>query len=141
MKKLSLALLVLIATPAFADTAPPAADSPLATNMKHIGKVFKAIKTTVTDPAQNTANAANAAQLITLFNNVLLLVPDAISQIPAPQQAAALADFQRTIGLEITNATDLKADLLANNNTAAAGVVTQMDNTKRDGHTKYNPGN
>ena len=139
MKKLSLALLLLLAAPAFAASTPAAPT--LQDNMKAIGKIFKAVKASATDASQNTANAANAGKMVVLFKAVLAQVPDAVSKLPAPSQAAAIADYQSIIGLEIADATELQADFAANNTSAAAGVITKMDSSKRDGHTKYNPDN
>jgi hypothetical protein len=111
----------------------------LSDNMKAIGKLYKGITKTASDASQNTANAAAAGQLVTLFKAALAGVPDAVSKLPAPSQASAIADYQRIIGLEIANATELQADFAAGNNAAAVGVLTKMDNSKREGHTKYNP--
>lgn len=133
MKKLSLALLFLISLPAFA-AAPTLQD-----NMKAIGKLFKTVSATVANSAQNSANAAAADQMLALFTAVRSQVPDAITSLPAASQAAAIADYQSIIDQEIANATALKADFAAGNNSAAAVVVTSMNSAKRDGHTKYNP--
>jgi hypothetical protein len=130
MKKFVLVALFL---PLFANAAS------LSDNMKAIGKLYKGISKTASDASQNKANAAAAGQLVTLFNAALAGVPDAVSKLPDPSKAAAIADYQRIIGLEIANATELQADFLANNNAAAVGVITKMDGSKREGHTKYNP--
>lgn len=133
MKPFTLLALVLLPALAHAET--------LQNDMKAIGKLFKGISQTASDSSKNTANAAAADQLIKLFNDVLNQVPDAISKLPAPSQAAAIADYKRLIGLEIAAATELKADFLAGNNSAAAGVIASMNNDKREGHGKFNPDN
>jgi hypothetical protein len=125
--------LVALFLPLFAHAAT------LEDNMKAIGKLYKGISKTASDASQNKANAAAAGQLVTLFNAALAGVPDAVSKLPASSQATALADYQRIIGLEIANATELQADFTAGNNAAAVGVITKMDSSKREGHTKYNP--
>jgi hypothetical protein len=124
-------LLLLVSTTSFAG-APTLSD-----NMKALGKLFKAIALSVNDRGQNTANATNAGQMVTLFTAARAQVPDTITALPAPQQPAAIADYQRILDGEISFATQLKAAFAAGNNSAAAGLISQMDSSKRDGHTKY----
>jgi hypothetical protein len=133
MKRALLTLtLITLAAPAFADVAS------LKDNMKALGGLYKAIKASVADRGQNTANAQNADKMIALFKAAREQIPDSITSLPAPAQKAAIADFQRLIDAETQFATDLKAAFAAGNNTAAAGIVNKMDLDKKEGHDKYN---
>src|SRR3954469_12835324 len=96
MKLALIALTFALNLNAFA-AAPSLKDS-----MKAIGGAYKAIKATVADRGQNAANAANADQIATLFTAVLAQVPDAINELPAPQQPAAKADYLRLINSELS---------------------------------------
>jgi hypothetical protein len=135
MKRALLAL-ALLTLPALAFADAPAAS--LKDNMKAIGKLYKSVQATVGDRGQNTANAASAGQMATLFTAVAKQVPDSITQLPPNQQKAALADFQRLINAEEKFAESLKAAFAAGDNTAAADIVNKMNLDKKEGHDKYN---
>jgi hypothetical protein len=127
--KLSLALL-LLSLPALA--APSLKD-----NMKSIRRSLNAIKMTVDDRAQNSANAQHAETIATLFKTARDQIPETITSLPAPAQKAAIADYQRLIDMEARYARELKAAFLAQDNAKASGLVDKMDHEKREGHQKY----
>lgn len=135
--KRSVIAFALLALPALAFADAPAVS--LKDNMKALGKLYKSIQATVGDRGQDAANAASADKMATLFQAVAKQVPDAISEMPADKQPAALADFQRLINEEEKYAESLKAAFAAGDNTAAAGIVNKMALDKKEGHDKYNP--
>lgn len=122
--------LFALSVPAFAAT--------LLENMQAEGALFRTIKQTMRDPAQNANNAANAGKMAALFKIIRDQIPDSITEMPAKDRDAAIADFQRLIDEETEHAVSLKAAFLANDNNAAVGIVGHMDLDKREGHERYN---
>lgn len=142
MNRYSRILVVILGLGAVALTqATASANTVIADNMKQIAALVKTITGTVSTPADNAQNAADAAQLVTLFQNVLNVVPDAIVALPAAQQAAATADYKSLVQDEINDATKLQNDFQTGNNSDAAAVLQDMNTIKTEGHTKYNPSN
>jgi hypothetical protein len=105
--------------------------------MKHIKQLFKGISATVSDPAKNAQNAADAASIANIFATVEDQVPDSISSLPAGEQAAALADYKDMIRREVDFATSLEKAFETNNNSLASSILQQMDDLRKDGHEKY----
>ena len=116
-----------------------AGDSPLATDMKEIGGLFKAISAVASDPTHNAQSAADAAKLIPLFTDAEGRVPDAITAMAPSQQPAAIADYKSLLEKEISDASALEAAFENGDNATAARLLADMTTLKVDGHTKYNP--
>lgn len=138
MKNALLSLVLLFTVPSFAQT-PPVDSNPLKAKMAGLGDLFVQIHQNISDPSQNQSSAAAAAQMVVLFTAALNLVPNTISALPADQQAAAIADYSDLIKKEITAATALQTAFLNNDNATAQTAFLQMNQGKRDGHTKFKP--
>jgi hypothetical protein len=106
-------------------------------NMKQIKHLFKRVVAAVNDPSKNTQSAADAASLVALFSTVEDQVPDTISSLPAAEQPAALADYKSLIQKEVEAATALEHAFESGDNAAAALILKEMDDVRRDGHEKY----
>jgi hypothetical protein len=115
------------------------ADAPsLKDNMKQIRTHVKALGANVGDASKNVQSAADAKALIELFAAAESQIPDSITALPAAEQAAAVADYKSLIQHEIDLATALEKAFEANDNASAAKILGQMDDTKKEGHQKYN---
>jgi hypothetical protein len=133
MRLLSLStLLFLTAAAAFA-TAPTLKD-----NMSSIGKLVKAITLAAGDNTKNAVSADQARQLGVLFAAVLAQEPDSIAQMPAGQQASAVAEFKQLIQQELTDSGRLQTAFQTNDNAAASAVLKDMQVDKATGHSKFN---
>ena len=95
-------------------------------NMSAIGKAVKAITLAVNDKTQNSASAAQAKKLEQLFTAVLSQEPDKIAQMPADQQAPALAQYKTLIQQEITDSQRLQTAFATNDNASAAAILQDM---------------
>jgi len=134
---LSILSLAFVFTFSLAYADPVSQTSSIKDNMKHIKQLFKGISSTVSNPAKNAQNAADAASIANLFATVEDQVPDSISSLPAGEQTAALADYKSMIHHEVDLATSLEKALETNDNATAASILQQMDSLRKDGHEKY----
>ncbi len=106
-------------------------------NMKELGSIFKALSTAMNDPAQNAESAKQASRLVDIFKLTINQVPDSIDLFPINEQTQALEDYKKLSQNQIDLAEKLSAAFTANDNTGAALIMTQMNDTKKEGHTKY----
>jgi uncharacterized Zn finger protein len=120
-------------------TAPAGEALSLKQNMKAADKLFKAITATAGDAAHNAENAENALMMAGYFQQTLAQFPDAIKDMPAAQQEAALADYKNRIGQVVTLAGQLHDAFVANDNAAAVSLCQKLKDLKHAGHDKYNP--
>ena len=121
-------------TPAITTQAPA---KNLQQNMKEIGSIFKALSSAMNNPSLNVESAKQASQLVELFKLTINQVPDSIDLFPPNEQAQALEDYKRLSQNQIDQAEKLAAAFAANDNTGAVAIMTQMNDTKKEGHTKY----
>jgi hypothetical protein len=133
-------LLFTIAASAFVanGTAIATGTPTLQDNMKAIGKIVKSITLAAGDKTKNAVSADQAKQLAALFSAVLLQEPDSILQMPANQQAAALAEFKQLIQQELTDSGRLQTAFETNDNSAASATLKDMQADKATGHDKFN---
>lgn len=106
-------------------------------NMKEIGSIFKSLSTAMTDSSQNIDSAKQATRLAEIFKLTINQVPDSIDLFPVNEQAQALEDYKKLSQNQIDLAEKLSAAFTANDNSGAALIMTQMNDTKKEGHTKY----
>ncbi|MBC7371547.1 MAG: hypothetical protein H7326_08285, partial [Bdellovibrionaceae bacterium] len=108
-------------------------------NMKQAGALFKAIGTSIKDPAKNPENAKSVEQMADFFQLTYAQIPDAVQKIPEAQRAQALAGYQKLIQDELELCKELHAAFLANNSDLATQIYQKMKDLKEEGHDKYNP--
>jgi L-lactate utilization protein LutB len=106
-------------------------------NMKQIKILYKEISASVNDPSKNAKSAADAAEIAKHFADAQTQVPETISDLPAEEQADAIADYKSMIQQEIDFATALQKAFDSGNNPLAASLLQKMDGVKKDGHKKY----
>ena len=128
----ALLLSSLLSFHAFATTVPSLQD-----NMKAIGKLVKSITLAVNDKTQNATSAAQSKLLEQLFTAVLAQEPDSIAQLPANQQATALAQYKTLIQQELTDSQRLESAFTTNDNAAAASTLQDMQKDKTTGHNAF----
>lgn len=136
IRTMAVLCLSLVASSAFAQTAPAPT---IKDQMQDIKSLFKAITASVNDKSKDETNAGNATQIAALFTAAQSLVPAAINKMPADQQAAAVADYKRLIQEEIDQANALAKAFVNDDTTSANNIINQMNVVKKEGHGKYNP--
>lgn len=113
----------------------------LAQNMKAMKKLFKQMKTDVSNSTKNTSTAEAANKFIVILDDVLKQVPDSLNGLPADKKAAAVEGYKKLIGEEKAAAQGLIAALTKDkahpDNAAAARFVAQMDEVEGRGHDQY----
>lgn len=114
-----------------------AAAKNLQQNMKEIGSIFKALSAAMNNASLNVESAKQASQLVELFKLTINQVPDSIDLFPPNEQAQALEDYKRLNQIHIDQAEKLAAAFAANDNSTAVAIIAQMNDTKKEGHTKY----
>lgn len=107
-------------------------------SMQQLGKISKQINATISDPSQNTLNAANAKKMGELFKIAFDHANEAVEDFPADQQSAAIAEIQNLTSQEGNLASQLQAAFTANDNTSAKLIWQKMQDLKDQGHDKYN---
>jgi hypothetical protein len=137
MKRTLSFFMSLALAPAFMIAAVQAHAASIKDDMKQIKNLYKEISAAVSDPSKNAKSAANAADIAKLFADAQTGVPEAISDLPAEEQADANADFKSMIQQEIDYANALQKAFDSGNNSLAAEILQQMDGVKKEGHKKY----
>lgn len=130
-------LSVIFVSMAFTLAAAQVHAASIKSNMKQIKALYKEISASVNDPSKNAKSAVNAAEIAKHFADAQTQVPETIEDLPAAEQADAIADYKSMIQQEIDYATALQKAFDSGDNPLAAKLLQQMDGVKKEGHMKY----
>lgn len=130
-------MLVSLVSAAFTFSTAQAHNALIHNDMKQIKVLYKEIAASVSDSTKNAKSAADAAEIAKLFADAQTGTPEAISDLPAAEQADAIADYKSMIQKEIDFATSLQKALDSGDNSLATKILQQMDGVKKEGHEKY----
>lgn len=137
MKSVKLTLSILFLSVSFSLAAGHASAASIKNDMKQIKALYKEISASVNDPSKNAKSAADAAEIAKLFADAQTGTPDTIADLPAEEQADAIADFKSMIQQEIDFAASLQKAFDSGDNKLAADLLQKMDGVKKEGHKKY----
>lgn len=147
-------LIPIFALSFFALTAHAAADTPatppaapgahahketteLGEHMGKIGRAFRALSKSVSDPAKNVDSLKLVATIRTNAEAALELKPAKLADIPDAQKDTFLADYRQDMKHFLGDVASLEAALKAGNNTEAAAVVKKMKADMEESHKEF----
>jgi soluble cytochrome b562 len=141
----ALSLIALSAPAAEAPATPPGAPAAhphketteLGEHMGKIGRAFRALSKSVSDPAKNADSLKLAATIRTNAEAALELKPAKLADIPDAQRDAFLADYRQDMKRFLGDIASLEAALKSGNNTEAAAVVKKMKADMDEGHKEF----
>lgn len=147
MKKL-LPLLALAGVFAFASPAPlpaqPAApqheekeSTPLGKEMKKMGKAFRILGRQINDAAKNAESIELVAGMRQAAEDSLPYKPEKTADVPAADRAKFVDDFHAGIKNLIADLDKLAAALKANDNAAAATILSGIKEDQKKGHKAF----
>jgi hypothetical protein len=96
-----------------------------------------AIQAQVPDSSQNVSTEALCDSLNAAIEQAKTITPDKITAMPAANQTQQMQNYVGMLSSLEGLVTQLKADLVANDNTSAAAVITQINALKVQGHTAF----
>ena len=100
---------------------------------------LKKISTQVNNVQKNPSSALLADDFTGLVLHAKTFTPDSVRSLPRAQQPAAKARFDQ----RLTNVAKLGKELgdafRANKNSVAVGILRQLSQEKREGHSEFNP--
>jgi len=132
-----------------AQDAPPAAPAPnaapkeekpktdLEKNMDSISRAFRTLRRQIADPTKNDSSLEQVAAIRTAAQAASQLTPAKAADLPEADRPQFVADFQAGMK-DLFGALDkLEADLKANDNTAAAADLKQIQSIEGTNHKKF----
>jgi hypothetical protein len=125
---------------AFAQTGEPqtvALPTTLKATMKAMASDLKTIAAQVTNPQANENSASLADDFVKMVTHAKDFTPDMISSLPADQQAAEEAKFDKQLDDVAALGTQMAAALRANDNAKASNILNQLVQAKKDGHDEF----
>ncbi|MGZ3772064.1 MAG: hypothetical protein ACXVCY_08180 [Pseudobdellovibrionaceae bacterium] len=139
MKKILLTAVVFLSLgSAFAQSEPNALPATLPETMSAMSKCMKTVTVQANDPKMN-ANSANLVdQFVALTLHSKDFVPKYISTLPADQQAANKAAYDKMLDKTADLGHQLSIALRANDNATANILLNQLVQAKKDGHGQFN---
>jgi Cytochrome b562 len=105
--------------------------------MKTMATNLGQIQQQVSDASQNASTEALCDSLNAAIEQAKTITPNKVLGMPADQQAAQTQAYVGMLGQLEGLVSQLKADLVANDNTSAAAVITQINALKVQGHTAF----
>lgn len=124
---------LFFATSAFALALPKT----LGQTMKAMSGHLKTIAAHIDDQAANANSAVLSDEFVQLTIHSKSFKPDSIQQLPAEQQAAAKAEYDRELDMTADLGTQLAAAFRANDNALSATLLDRLSDAKKDGHKKF----
>jgi hypothetical protein len=109
----------------------------LASVMKTMNNKLKTIASQAKQPAMNAQSAALADDVATNSIASKTYVPGTVSNLPASQQAAAKAEYDKMLDETARLSQELAAAFRANNNALAGKILVALNQNKKDGHDKF----
>jgi hypothetical protein len=109
----------------------------LASVMKTMNNKLKTIASQAKQPAMNAQSAALADEVATNAVASKTYVPGTVSSLPASQQAAAKAEYDKMLDETARLSQELAAAFRANNNALAGKILVALNQNKKDGHDKF----
>lgn len=122
-----------------ANAQTPATDLPasLGKTMKAMSTDLKAIAAQVSDATKNENSAVLADQFVALTLHAKDFSVDSIRDMPADQQTAAKAQYDKMLEQTAITGQQLAAAFRAGDNVLAANLLKQLSQDKKDGHDKF----
>ena len=111
--------------------------TPLGEQMEKIGGAFKKLGKQITDATKNEDSLKLAATIKAAATKGLEFEPEKKADIPVADQAKFVADFRAKLKEFIGVVDKLTAALQANDNAAAAKVLDEMKNERKEGHKAF----
>lgn len=147
MKKL-LSLLSFAGVFAFASTAPLSAQetapkheekesTPLGKEMKQMGKAFRILGRQISDASKNAESIKLVAGMHQAAEDSLRYKPAKTADMPAADQTKFVDDFHAGIKNLIADLDKLAAALKANDNAAAATILSGIKDDQKKGHKAF----
>lgn len=112
-------------------------DTELGKKMHDLNGAFRKLKKQVADPAQNESSLALVATMRTNASAAAALEPAKKADVPAAEQAAFVAAYQKKMQETLTQLDALAAALKAGKNDEAAKLVDTLNNTEKEGHKEF----
>ncbi|MBC7464754.1 MAG: hypothetical protein H7256_02075 [Bdellovibrio sp.] len=137
MKHLLIAASFIFSLTTFAQTAAPVLPASLGKTMKAMSTNLKAIVAQATEATKNESSAKLADDFVTLTLHAKDFAVDSIQALPAEQQAAAKAEYDKMLEQTAITGQQLAAAFRANDNVLAANLLKQLSQDKKDGHDKF----
>lgn len=109
----------------------------LGRTMKAMSADLKAISTNVAAGTLDETTALLADDLASLFEHSKDFSPDAIDSMPASQQAAAKAEYNKMLDQGATMGRQLAVAIRAQNIDLARTILNQLSQLKKDGHDEF----
>jgi hypothetical protein len=140
MKKLIVTTMMFFAIgTAYAQMGAEALPSTLASTMKAMSRNLKTVVAQAKDPQMNASSADLADQFVQLTLHGKDFVPDSIASLPADQQPAAKAEYEKVLDQAADLGRQLAAAFRSNDSALVANLLNQLAQIKKNGHSIFNP--
>ena len=123
--------------PSSADSESETAPSTLSETMKAMDADLKTLAAQSNDVTRNPQSAALSEHFTWLVLHAKNFTPDSIAALPANEQSAAKADFDKMLQEASQMGVDLATAFRQNNNSVANNILKNLKLAKREGHDKY----
>ena len=119
---------------------PQGREAGLHQQMETMGRLFKRLKSQVSESAKN----ASSLDLVTQMEQATLAcknqTPRLVQRMPTTQQADETLSYRQMMLDLFRQELDLEENLLNNDNKKAGEIVAKMDELQRDGHKEFRGG-
>jgi hypothetical protein len=110
----------------------------LALTMDGMSADLKAVTAQVNNAQANANSAALSDEFVQLVGHAKSFVPSLITALPADQQAAAKAQYDKMLDQTAQLGAQLAGAFRANDNAKANVLLKQLSQAKHDGHDEFN---
>ena len=107
--------------------------------MENMGRLFKRLKSQVSDSTRNDSSLDLVVQMEQLTLASKTQIPQIVNRMPATQQAEGKNDYRQMMVTLFRQELDLEEQLINGDNKAAAETVVAMDKLQDDGHKEFRP--
>jgi len=105
--------------------------------MKKIGRAFRALNKSVSDPAKNEDSLKQAGIIRAQAEAAVTLKPAKTADLPEDQQAKFVDDYRQDMKNFLADVISLESALKANDNQQAKELVAKMKQDMKHGHKEY----
>ena len=112
--------------------------SPLGQSMKTIAMGFRALRKQINDPAKKDDSLKLVAKMKDAVKKSETYEPPSAADLPAAEKPAFIADYKKQLEGVAATLDKLSAAISAGDTAAAGKLLGEINQEKRDGHSKFN---